>query len=277
MSKTKIFSINQPWAITIIYLIVGINWIFFSDRIISNIFSDNMREMSRFQLIKGCIYVLITSLLLYYMIRKLYIRINRGRRDMELLFTNPNLGMFKIDENGNFTYISNNIHEITGYSKQEIIGKNFMDFTPLEHIEEDQEKFLKIVQLSSENGFKLKKYLQGKEGNTIIIQSYGIATKNKKGNTVGYVAAFQNITEQETFLQSLEAKNKQLQELAADQSHLVRAPLARILGIIELIQHIELESSEKIKLIKNLKTSGQELDEALKDMSQKMGTETSMD
>lgn len=270
MRKPRIFSVNKPWAITLIYMVVGFTWIFFSDILISNFFSNDIREMFRFQMIKGCLYVLFSGLLLFYLIKRLYDRVNRRKQELELLFSNPNLGIFEVDENGYFTYVSPNILQIIGYSDKEVIGKNVIDFTPSKYIRRDQKKLEKIAKTKFKKGFIIKKYLQDKQGNVILIKVYGIALKDKKDKILGYLAAFQNITKQETFLQSLENKNKQLKELAADQSHLVRAPLARILGIIELIQNVDLESSEKSELISHLKTSGEELDEALKDLSQKM-------
>jgi len=275
MNKAKIFSIDQPWAITVIYMIVGINWIFFSDKLISNIFSDNIQEMSRFQMIKGCLYVLLTGLLLYFLIKRLYDQVNGRKQELELLFTNPNLGIFKVDEKGYFTYVSPNILNIIGYVDKEIIGKKIINFTPKKYREEDQRKLDKITQSESEKGFITNKYLEDKQGNLIIIEMFGIVLKDKKGKVEGYLTAFQNITKQENFLNSLEAKNKQLQEIASDQSHLVRAPLARILGIIELMQNIKLDPDEKLDLITYLKTSGEELDEALKDISQKMRNKAS--
>ncbi|MFC5623899.1 PAS domain S-box protein [Algoriphagus winogradskyi] len=270
MKKVNKFSINQPWAITIIYMIVGVNWIFFSDILINSIFSDDIQEMSRFQMIKGVLYVLLTGLLLYYLIKRLYDQISAGKRELELLFTNPNLGIFKVDEMGKFTYISPNILQIIGYSDQEVIGKSVIDFTPEEHLDQDLEKMLEIKENNPDRGFIINKYLKDKKGNTAIIKVYGIVLKDKKNNKTSYLAAFQNITEQERFLRSLESKNKKLQELASDQSHLVRAPLARILGIIELTQEVNLNPAEKNELIRHLKSSGEELDKALKDISRKM-------
>ena len=270
MKKVSNFSINQPWSITIIYMIVGVNWIFFSDKLISSLFSNDTQEMSRFQMLKGCLYVLLTGLLLYYLIKRLYDKINGGKQELELLFTNPNLGIFKLDEVGNFTYVSPNILQIIGYSDQEIIGKNVLDLTPEQFLSQDMEKMKEIDEKDSDSGFIVNKHLKDKDGNTTIIKVYGIFLKDYKGNKSGYLAAFQNITEQERFLQSLASKNRQLKELASDQSHLVRAPLARILGIVELVQAVNLEPTERKELIMHLKSSGEELDKALKDISRKM-------
>ncbi|SFB36611.1 PAS domain S-box protein [Algoriphagus aquimarinus] len=272
MSKAKIFSINQPWAITLVYMFVGINWIFFSDILISNVFSDDIQEMSRFQMIKGSLYVLLTGFLLYYLIKSLYDQVNGRNQELELLFTNPNLGIFKVDEEGYFTHVSPNIINVMGYTDTEIIGKKLIDFTPEDFINEDLSRLEKILQSDVDKAFIINKHLQNKKGELVIIEMHGIILKDKTGDTKGFITAFQNITKQELFLHSLEGKNKQLQDLASDQSHLVRAPLARILGIIELLQHIEIDPAEKIELINHLKTSGEELDEALKDISKKMSS-----
>ena len=270
MRKAKNFSINKPWAITVIYMIIGVSWIFFSDIFINSIFSDDIQEMSRFQMIKGFLYVLLTGLLLYYLINRLYNRINGGKQELELLFTNPNLGIFKVDKAGNFTYVSPNISQIIGYSDRELIGKNVIDLTPEKYRGHDLKTMNKIKDNPSDGSFIVNKYLKDKDGKTAIIKIYGISLKNKKGQLTGYLAAFQNITVQETFLKNLESKNKHLKELASDQSHLVRAPLARILGIIELVQNVDLTPGERSDLIKHIKSSGEELDKALKDISRKM-------
>lgn len=272
MRKAKTFSINRPWVITLIYIIVGVNWIFFSDTLISSLFSNDIQEMSRFQMIKGFLYVLLSGLLLYYLIKRLYDQINGGKQELELLFTNPNLGIFQVDKHGKFTYASSNILQIIGYSDREVIGKKMIDFTPPKHKKKEVEQSEKIGQYDLEGGFIINKHLLDKHGKTNIIKVYGIPLKNKKGKMTGYLAAFQNITEEEKFLKSLKNKNKQLQEIASDQSHLVRAPLARILGIIELLQTVDLMTSEKTDLIQHLKNSGQELDGALKVISDKMNS-----
>jgi hypothetical protein len=61
----------------------------------------------------------------------------------------------------------------------------------------------------------------------------------------------------------LEEQNKQLAEYAFINSHLLRGPLCRMLGLINLINHTEIHSKEK-ELIEHLKLSGEELDEIVR-------------
>ena len=70
----------------------------------------------------------------------------------------------------------------------------------------------------------------------------------------------------------LEKRNKKLQKIAWTQSHKVRAPLSRILGLVESIDILtngrELTEDEKI-LYKGLKESGLELDKIIKKVIKK--------
>ncbi|HSF53623.1 MAG TPA: PAS domain S-box protein [Algoriphagus sp.] len=270
---SKLLSVNNPKTICLTYLIVGIAWIFFSDRATEYIFSDNTREMSRFQLYKGIFYVLVTSLMLYFLIKNLADRISGRNQELELLFSNPNLGILKLDSQGFFTHVSPNIVTITGYTAEELIGRHINYYTPAHRKDLDTQELLRIAEIGTNEGFVFNKHLLSKEGTEIIIRGYAVLLKNKKKREPEYIVAFQNITEESHFLDALESNNRQLRELASEQSHLVRAPLARIMGIANLLQAPEeIDPEEKLLLIQNLEVSAKELDLALKDISRKMNS-----
>lgn len=63
--------------------------------------------------------------------------------------------------------------------------------------------------------------------------------------------------------QELETQNQQLAEYAFINSHLLRAPLCRMLGLIHLIEVSDLKMKE-VELINHLKKSGDELDDVVK-------------
>lgn len=268
MSKSS--NINKPWTISLIYLIVGVSWIFFSDKAAEYLVSNDIREMSRYQLAKGIFFVLVTSLLLFILIYRLYSQVNKRKQELELLFTNPNLGILKLDEMGYVTYISENIRKITGYKATEIEGKHIIHFTPEEWKEIDLEE-LKLISGSKGNeGFTFTKRILCKNGEIIILKAYGMKVVNERLNSVHYITTFQNITDQVKFLNRLETQNKKLKDIAFEHSHVVRAPLARIMGITDLVQNHKLEQNEKKQLLSNLKSSSEELDKALKEINEKM-------
>jgi GAF domain len=62
---------------------------------------------------------------------------------------------------------------------------------------------------------------------------------------------------------TLETQNEKLAEYAFINSHVLRAPLCRILGLINLLEETEVNTKEH-QLLSYLKTSGEELDEVVK-------------
>lgn len=63
----------------------------------------------------------------------------------------------------------------------------------------------------------------------------------------------------------IEDKNKRLREIAFMQSHLFRAPLARLKGLVNLFDQAESESS-KNELIDHIKFSVEEMDQVVRDI-----------
>jgi len=62
----------------------------------------------------------------------------------------------------------------------------------------------------------------------------------------------------------LEAQNNQLAEYAYINSHLLRGPLSRLLGLINLIDYAALADKKEKELIEHLRQSGTELDEVVR-------------
>ncbi|GAA0879858.1 hypothetical protein GCM10009119_28270 [Algoriphagus jejuensis] len=269
----KNFFLHSAKAISLTYLGVGIAWILFSDTLLAHLFNDDIRKLSEFQLYKGFFYVGITCLMLYFLIKRLTDSINRRKLELELLFSNPNLGILKFDTDGIYTQVSSNILSMTGYTAEELIGKPINHYTPEPRRQEDAITLGSIAEATQRRDFVFKKHILTKRGEEIIIRGYGIRTQLGKNEAPGYIVAFQNITEEVRFLKALEAHNSQLKELASEQSHLVRAPLARIMGIASLLQDSEnLDKPEELTLLQTLEVSAEELDLALRDITQKMNT-----
>lgn len=77
-----------------------------------------------------------------------------------------------------------------------------------------------------------------------------------------------DITERMNYFQAIEDQNKKLKEIAWIQSHLVRAPVARILGLIDLLKN-DKEKAHQVELLNYIYDSTQELDVLIKDIVDK--------
>lgn len=74
--------IRFEYKITILYFIIGFVWIYFSDTFF-NSFIENRQILVELQITKGVLYVLITSLLLFFMIRRHMKMLNLAKKKAE--------------------------------------------------------------------------------------------------------------------------------------------------------------------------------------------------
>jgi light-regulated signal transduction histidine kinase (bacteriophytochrome) len=68
---------------------------------------------------------------------------------------------------------------------------------------------------------------------------------------------------------ALEEQNKKLREISWMQSHEIRAPLAKIIGLIPLINDAKENNAERKKMLNYLLSSANELDEVIGNITDK--------
>lgn len=78
-----------------------------------------------------------------------------------------------------------------------------------------------------------------------------------------------DITSKLKYLEAIETQNEKMRDIAWTQSHILRSPLSRMMGIIDLIQNEELEKSELREFLGHLLDSAKELDAIIKDVVEK--------
>ena len=158
--------------------------------------------------------------------------------------------------------------KMTGYSREEVIGKTpFIligpdsDTTELTKLNEAQANWetCNIVL----NSYK-------KNGDTFWGSISVAPVANNTGGFTHWIYIQRDVTDRRIHLQSIEEQNTRLKEIAWTQSHLVRAPLARIMGLVSLLKSEETgEELTKDVLIDNIASSADELDTIIRNIVQK--------
>lgn len=116
------------------------------------------------------------------------------------------------------------------------------------------------------------------QGNLPTVKTYQIALYPIKSSTdegieITGVACFaKDITERENHIQAIEEQNKKLKDIAWTQSHVVRAPVARIMALTEMISFKEVEDQELKELLHYITISSEELDGVIRDITAKTQT-----
>lgn len=147
-----------------------------------------------------------------------------------------------------------------GYSLDDFMQ---MTFTQLHPIEEQE-----LIKHS----FTSNKKQSGREHFTHIIRDRSIIKADiyfKKiisNNSNALIVQSNDVTETLQHIDTIEIQNSKLKNIAWTQSHVVRAPISRILGIINLIEEEEDDFNEIKFWLKQLKISTIEMDDIVKNI-----------
>ena len=94
-------------------------------------------------------------------------------------------------------------------------------------------------------------------------------TYNDCGEPVRMIGSMQDITDRTKYTKEIQAQNKRLQEISWLQSHGVRAPLARVMGLTQLLSSTALEEGSSDECLRYLLQSATELDTIIRDIIRK--------
>lgn len=153
-----------------------------------------------------------------------------------------------------------------GYSLQEFLGMTTNDLRPIEEIQQ----LIKSVEVLHEEpetrNIGIYKH-QKKNGDIIFVEIKSNTIPFQ--NTTSRIILAIDVTERITYIEQIEKQNQKLKEIAWIQSHVVRAPLARIMGLTNIIKNYGIDETDSEDLISLLLTSAEELDVIIKDITKK--------
>jgi PAS domain S-box-containing protein len=153
-----------------------------------------------------------------------------------------------------------------GFSKEEFLSMTIKEIRPLsewDRLNTSLEKIKENPTLINAGNFRHQK----KNGEIIIVEVSSCVIERDVRNV--RLVNINDVTERVENLMAIEKQNKNLREIAWMQSHVLRAPLARILGLIDLIKITDDVSEENKKIIDYLLTSATDLDDVIKHITDK--------
>jgi signal transduction histidine kinase len=149
---------------------------------------------------------------------------------------------------------------------EEFKSMTIKDIRPKNHLE-FLEKSLEERKREDQDIYAGVFYHTLKSSKTICVEIYSNDFEYE-GRMVRLVLA-SDITEKQKYIGTIETQNKKLRDIAWTQSHVVRAPLSRLLGVINLLD-LEPNYSEDVPfLLEQIKVSGKELDKIIQDIVSK--------
>lgn len=262
--KNNLFR-SGPLNIALIYLVLGFLWIVYSDHLIEqNI--DNVQMLTTVQTMKGWVYVSLTGLLLYGLIRKYRSYLTETRRDFQQKFDqykallgHANQVIIQVDQTGNFLYVNPVMEDVLGYSASHY--RNLDDLEKILH-KDDLGKYREIWHHWRDgDGTSIKRQVRIWHGNQswhwflLIaaderelqhVESWLLILRDIQEETMLYEELHESYAAIQRLNATLEGKvkertrelkslNKELESFAYSVSHDLRAPLRSIDGFSQAL------------------------------------------
>lgn len=149
----------------------------------------------------------------------------------------------RTDTAGNITYVNERFEEISGYMKEELIGKSH---SIVRDPDVPDEIFAELwKEITKGNIWQGEFANKAKDGSSYYVKSSIIPIHNEKNKIIEYMAIREDIT-------SLVESKKKAQKAEATQamflanmSHEIRTPMNGILGFTELLSKTQLDSTQE--------------------------------
>jgi len=167
------------------------------------------------------------------------------------------------DVKGSIEYVNPNLSLVSGYSFNEVIGRNPKIFKSGDKSKEEYEELWRTIL----SGKQWKgEFCNKKKDGSIFWESASISPiRNDKGEITHFIAVKEDITDKRKIVQELilaktraEDANKTKDLFLANMSHELRTPLIGILGYSDLLIEL-IEDPEKVEMAKGIKRSGKRL------------------
>lgn len=185
------------------------------------------------------------------------------KRYADIFHLSP-LPMWIVDTD-KFTFldVNNSALEQYGYTYEEFMKMNVGDLRP----EADRQKVFNLLQSNRDHdkyeNIGIWTHIK-KNGEEIKVD---IRSKNIKYQDINArIILASDVTERLNHLETLQAQNEKLKEIAWMQSHIVRAPLARMMGLVDMILDPTTRETERSMAFDFFKTSANELDKIINDI-----------
>ncbi len=154
-----------------------------------------------------------------------------------------------------------------GYSESELKNMTIKQLRPADYQEKEPKKDVETRKPNTINAAGIS--FHQKRNGQIVNVDLRISDIEFKNRDAGIVLVH-DVTEQLRHISAIEKQNKKLQEIAWIQSHVVRAPLTRLMSLVELFSNYDASAGlSREEVLEHITTSMHELDDIIRDISSK--------
>jgi PAS domain S-box-containing protein len=174
------------------------------------------------------------------------------------------------DTNGTFLKVNEPLARVTGYCEEELIGKNIS----ILHANSQEDDFYSngAIFQSESKTWRGEVKEKRKDGSHFWVDKVVIPLKSEPGTANYFLTLALPITERREAEEQKEKKSKILGDIAFRASHKVRGPIARIQGLMNLVDKGYIKKGEMNSIFAHLRTSIGEMDVATRELTSFVNT-----
>ncbi|GHA30880.1 hypothetical protein GCM10007103_10520 [Salinimicrobium marinum] len=205
--------------------------------------------------------------------RKAQERLYESEQRFTKMMLNINMVFINIDLNNTITFCNKYLLSITGYTEEELIGKNTVDiFFPVDEKENTVEGLRQLFK-NKEDIHHFESKILTKDQRELFISWHNSIIVDDFGKVKGIASLGENITEKIATLEKLKEAKEKAEEsnrlksvFLQNISHEVRTPLNAIMGAISLLKLPSVDKQMREKYYEVLELSGARLLSTVNDL-----------
>ncbi len=222
-------SLKKSGKIAVLFLVLGIAWILISDTVSARLFS-NVQDIIQFAIAKGLIYVLLSTLLIFFLsysnIKQIIRQSMTELRDKQsieeqryllkaLTDATSDLVFYKDAE---YRYMGCNkaFEEFIGLPEADVIGKT--DYDLVDRDDADQFRKIDLEIIRSGESRKIEELVKYKDGRSVWLDTNKSPFYDSHHRIIGFVGISRDISLRKSLILQLEKEKKQF-EMFINSSH----------------------------------------------------------
>ncbi|MFW2372303.1 MAG: PAS domain S-box protein [Gammaproteobacteria bacterium] len=196
----RLIHTNPALGIAGLYSVMSLIWILFSDQL-SLLISHNPETLTQIQMLKGVVFIVLTTLVLYLVLKNIFDRFTASQQHLKQsnerylsLVECTSDWIWEVDKDGIYTYVSPKIKDLLGYEPEEVLGKTPGDLMPAQEAERVS-KILRKTIAAGNSIITMENINLHKKGHQVILETSAVPLFNDTGKLLGYRGIDRDITE----------------------------------------------------------------------------------